>query len=92
MRWPNIKRHVSQYCGDAMRSKTISDSRSKRHESEIWQRRFEEHQIRDENDFDRDITPIGIRSNMVRLICTEWRADAPYSSDLKIMSLKKGQA
>jgi putative transposase len=66
IRWSKIKRAVSQRCADTFGAKEISASRTKRHESGLWQRRFWEHQIRDETDFERhvDFTSIGIRLNM----------------------------
>ncbi len=54
IRWANIKRFVSKecrgllYCDDLM-----TDSRRKRNESSLWQRRFWEHFIRDQNDLNR---------------------------------------
>lgn len=54
LRWSLIKRKVSQetriYLPDS-----ISDSRIKRHESGLWQRRFWEHRIRDENDLEMHV-------------------------------------
>lgn len=50
-RWSMIKRRVSQQCGTT----SISPSRSKRNESDLWQRRFWEHQIRDNDDMNRHI-------------------------------------
>ena len=51
MRWSKIKRYVSQQCGETFGIGNVSASRTKRHESGLWQRRFWEHQIRDEADF-----------------------------------------
>jgi putative transposase len=53
-RWKMIKRAVSQVCRDDFyRADWITASKSKHRESTIWQRRFWEHQIRDEADFTR---------------------------------------
>jgi putative transposase len=53
-RWAIIKRHVSKICGEQFNNREkVSDSRHKRQESHIWQRRFWEHQIRDDLDFKR---------------------------------------
>jgi len=53
-RWAVIKRIVSKRCGFLEEiSGSISNSRSKRGEGQIWQRRFWEHYIRDESDFER---------------------------------------
>jgi putative transposase len=55
-RWMIIKRVVSLACGeDYRRADWLSASKLKHRESTIWQRRFWEHQIRDENDFARHL-------------------------------------
>jgi putative transposase len=41
------------YHGRAELPRNVSRSRRKRHESDVWQRRFWEHTIEDEHDFDR---------------------------------------
>lgn len=54
IRWSIIKRYVSSRGAHALHDTALSTpSRQKRRESTIWQRRFWEHQIRDENDFER---------------------------------------
>ena len=51
-RWAIIKRQVSKiYAADSL--ERISDSRQRRRESGIWQRRFWEHYIRNDLDFER---------------------------------------
>ncbi|CAH1078519.1 REP-associated tyrosine transposase [Candidatus Nitrotoga sp. 1052] len=73
-RWMMIKRAVSLACReDYRRADWVTASKLKHRESTIWQRRFWEHQIRDENDFAAmSITFISIRLNAdmynVRLI------------------------
>lgn len=65
-RWSMIKRLVTQQVGGAhgapygdqtvgcaSRTNPISASRKKRREGNIWQRRFWEHQVRDEQDLNR---------------------------------------
>ncbi len=65
-RWSMIKRLVTQQVGGAhgapysnrnvgcaARTNPTSESRGKRREGTIWQRRFWEHQIRDEHDLNR---------------------------------------
>jgi putative transposase len=53
-RWAIIKRQVSKMCLEQFNHlEKISGSRHKRRESDIWQRRFWEHQIRDELDLER---------------------------------------
>ena len=55
-RWAIIKRAVSERCcyPDCVVG-SIADSRSKRGEKSIWQRRFWDHLIRDELDFHRHL-------------------------------------
>ena len=49
-----IKTFVTKRCSTQLNLPTsISNSRSKRKESNLWQRRFWEHLIRDESDFNR---------------------------------------
>ncbi len=48
-----IKRFVTKQCGPALRRDDwMSASKRKRNESTLWQRRFWEHQIRDERDYE----------------------------------------
>ena len=52
MRWSMIKRQVSVACGSRYkRPEWISPSKRQHRESTFWQRRYWEHQIRDEADF-----------------------------------------
>jgi len=50
-----IKRHVSKQCNQLKRDEWITDSKHKRMESTVWQRRFWEHHIRDERDFENHV-------------------------------------
>ena len=53
-RWAIIKRRVSTLCGKQSNEREeLSKSRHKRNENSIWQRRYWEHQIRDDLDFQR---------------------------------------
>lgn len=53
-RWAVVKRRVSVACGeDYRRADWINSSKQKHRESTLWQRGYWEHQIRDENDFER---------------------------------------
>ena len=55
-RWSLIKRKVSIVCADQYKKgKWLTASRKKHRESTIWQRRFWEHQIRDQDDFNRHL-------------------------------------
>lgn len=51
-----IKTYVTKHCGKQLNlPDSISDSRHKRKESNLWQRRYWEHLIRDELDFNRHV-------------------------------------
>lgn len=79
VRWGKIKRHVSQQCGERLhQSWRLSDSKIKQHESSLWQRRFWEHQIRDEADFVRCMDYVYF--NPVKHGLVERVADWPYST------------
>lgn len=78
-RWGKIKRQVSQQCGERLHQKScLSASRIKRHESSLWQRRFWEHQIRDDADFERCIDYAYF--NPVKHGFVERVIDWPYST------------
>lgn len=52
VRWAIIKRHVTRSCKARLhRDEWMNASKSKRRESTLWQRRYWEHQIRDEADY-----------------------------------------
>jgi len=54
--WAIIKRSVSRHCGSIEgNERPMSDSRSRRGEEGIWQRRFWDHLIRDEQDLQRHL-------------------------------------
>ena len=51
-RWAMIKRFVTKQCGPTLlRDEWLTDSKRRRNESTLWQRRFWEHTIRDETDY-----------------------------------------
>ena len=78
-RWAMIKRHVSQSCGEWLnREHWLSASRRQRKETSVWQRRFWEHQIRDENDYMRHVDYI--HWNPVKHGLVEAVIDWPYST------------
>lgn len=53
MRWAMIKRFVTKQCGSGLYCDDwMSESKRKRNESTLWQRRFWEHQIRDDADYE----------------------------------------
>lgn len=52
-RWAMIKRFVTKRCGpDLRRDDWMNASKRKRNESTLWQRRFWEHRIRDDWDYE----------------------------------------
>jgi putative transposase len=78
-RWMMIKRAVSLACRDNYhRADWVSASKHKHRESTIWQRRFWEHQIRDETDFARHADYIHF--NPVKHGQVSHAKDWPYST------------
>ena len=78
-RWGMIKRTVSRTCRNVYRrSKWLEPSKSSHRESTIWQRRFWEHQIRDDTDFARHVDYIHM--NPVRHGHAQCAVDWPYST------------
>ena len=78
-RWMMIKRAVSLACReDYRRAGWVTASKLKHRESTIWQRRFWEHQIRNENDFDRHVDYIHF--NPVKHGHVQHAVDWPYST------------
>jgi putative transposase len=78
-RWAIIKRQVSTLCGKQFNEiEELSASKQKRKESGIWQRRYWEHQIRDDLDFQRHMDYLHwnpVKHGYVRNV-----ADWPFSS------------
>ncbi len=68
-RWREIKKHVTRQ---------ISDTRNKRNEGDVWQRRFWEHQIRDEKDWQNHMDYI--HYNPVKHGYVSQPSQWPYSS------------
>jgi len=78
-RWSLIKNSVSRFAGLPERSATTTSvSRIKHRDAAIWQRRFYEHQIRDELDFERHVDYVHF--NPVRHGHAASAADWPYST------------
>jgi putative transposase len=78
-RWAQIKRTVSRFCdADTLIRHPVSDSRRKHRDSVIWQRRFYEHQIVDEDDFARHVDYVHF--NPVRHGHAESAAAWPFST------------
>ncbi len=78
-RWGMIKRYVSKHCGsDPQYKQVLPSSKQKRGESALWQRRFWEHQIRDENDYEQHMAYIHF--NPVKHGYAQAAVDWPYST------------
>jgi putative transposase len=78
-RWAQIKRTVSRFCDTNIRAlHPVSESRRKHRDSVIWQRRFYEHAIRDELDFERHVDYVHF--NPVRHGHAESAAAWPFST------------
>ena len=78
-RWAQIKRTVSRFCDTDIRARhPVSESRRKHRDSVIWQRRFYEHAIRDELDFERHVDYVHF--NPVRHGHAESAAAWPFST------------
>ncbi len=77
IRWNIIKRGVSQQVRDLIVA-PVSPSRHKRGELGLWQRRFWEHQIRNERDFEKHVEYI--HWNPVKHGYVKRVRDWPYSS------------
>lgn len=78
-RWAIIKRAVSRKCGHLVGiDAALSQSRLARHESAVWQRRFWEHQIRDDLDLQRHVDYLHF--NPVKHGYVACVADWPYST------------
>jgi len=76
-RWAIIKRQVSRECG-ALAGASPSMSRSRRNERTFWQRRFWEHQIRDNDDLAKHLDYVHwnpVKHGWVKAV-KEW----PYST------------
>jgi putative transposase len=78
-RWAIIKRQVSTLCSKEFTERgELSKSKQKRKESGVWQRRYWEHQIRDDLDFQRHMDYLHwnpVKHGYVRQV-----ADWPFSS------------
>ncbi|ATG89594.1 REP-associated tyrosine transposase [Methylomonas koyamae] len=78
-RWSVIKRQVSVVCRDTYRrAEWINASKQKHRESTLWQRRYWEHQIRDETDFARHMDYI--HYNPVKHGYCQRVSEWPYST------------
>ena len=78
-RWSRIKRYFSTGCTDQQTQP--DDSRNKKREKAIWQRRFWEHKIRDDRDWQNHMDYI--HYNPVKHTYVDQVKDWPYSSFLR---------
>lgn len=79
LRWQLIKRHVTKQCAEQLhRAEWMTQSKTKHRESTLWQRRYWEHQIRDELDFKRHVDYC--HYNPVKHALVSQVKDWPYSS------------
>ena len=84
-RWMKIKRAVSLVCGEEYCcADLLTASKLKHRESTIWQRRFWEHQIRDEEDYARHVDYIHF--NPVKHGNVQRVEDWPYSTFFRYVS------
>ncbi|WP_407165471.1 REP-associated tyrosine transposase [Bradyrhizobium sp. ORS 111] len=81
-RWRQIK---SRFSRGIPRDEVISDSRAAKGERGIWQRRYWEHTIRDENDFSRHVDYVHI--NPLKHGLVKRVKDWPYSSFHRMVKL-----
>jgi len=79
LRWAKLKRFVTKQCGGLLyREDLMNESKSRRNESTIWQRRFWEHLIRDDQDMKNHMDYIHynpVKHNIVDCV-KKW----PYST------------
>lgn len=84
MRWNAIKTHFTRYCAAEYKT-SPSAVRQRKREQAVWQRRYWEHQIRDESDFERHCDYIHwnpAKYGLVRRV-----RDWPYSSFHRFVNL-----
>jgi putative transposase len=78
-RWAMIKRFVTKRCApELLRAALLNDSKRKRNESTVWQRRYWEHMIRDEGDYLRHMDYLHF--NPVKHGLVQCVKDWPYST------------
>ena len=79
LRWQQIKRGVTRSCGERLhRAAWMTKSKTRHRESTLWQRRYWEHQIRDDADFERHMDYL--HYNPVKHGLVKRVRDWPYSS------------
>jgi len=78
VRWGRIKRQVTRECAGLIQLPERSASNLRRREGMLWQRRFWEHEIRDDDDFRRHVDYI--HWNPVKHGHVSRAIDWPYST------------
>jgi putative transposase len=79
LRWQLIKRHVIRQCGELLHQPDLMTASKTRHrESTLWQRRYWEHLILDDADFERHMHYL--HYNPVKHALVKQVKDWPYSS------------
>ena len=79
VRWAMIKRYITKHCGQYLqREEWLNTSKRRRKESTLWQRRFWEHQIRDDHDY--EIHMDYLHYNPVKHGLVKQVKDWPYST------------
>jgi len=79
LRWQLIKRYVTQCCGTRLHNpQWMNTSKAKHRESTLWQRRYWEHQIRDELDYAKHMDYL--HYNPVKHQLVKQVKDWPYST------------
>jgi len=79
LRWQQIKRHVTQQCGYRLHKPELMNAfQTQNRESTLWQRRYWEHQIRDETDYQCHMDYV--HYNPVKHGLVARAIDWPYSS------------
>lgn len=79
LRWQLIKRYVTQSCGARLHNpQWMNASKTKHRESTLWQRRYWEHQIRDDLDYAKHMDYLNY--NPVKHQLVKQVKDWPYST------------
>lgn len=85
LRWSKIKRRTSLACRETHRDDRLSTPSKRKHrESTLWQRRYWEHLIRDDDDFSRHMDYI--HYNPVKHGLAETAGDWPHSTFQRLVA------
>lgn len=80
-RWMLIKSKFTRTCADSVKG-VLSPSRIQKREQGVWQRRFWEHQIRDEQDYARHVDYIHYNPVKHGLAKSLWNGSIPAFTDM----------